>query len=147
MALYAFDGTWNEMKADDALEYKNTNVCRFYDAYTKNTGGGDFYVEGVGTRGDIPGRIFGGIYGLGERPRLLEAYDQLCRAWDRGDHVIDIIGFSRGAATTLDFCHMIQSRGIRRPGTDTVVEPQPRIRFLGVWDVVASFGLANLGIG
>jgi hypothetical protein len=37
------------------------------------------------------------------------------------------------------------SRGIRTPGTDTVVEPQPKIRFLGVWDVVAAFGLGNLG--
>ena len=36
-------------------------------------------------------------------------------------------------------------RGIRRPGSDSVVEPSPRIRFLGVWDVVAAFGLANLG--
>jgi hypothetical protein len=26
-----------------------------------------------------------------------------------------------------------------------VVEPNPKIRFLGVWDVVAAFGLANLG--
>jgi hypothetical protein len=26
-----------------------------------------------------------------------------------------------------------------------VVEPSPRVRFLGVWDVVAAFGLANLG--
>ena len=59
--------------------------------------------------------------------------------------MIDIVGFSRGAATTLDFCHCIQTRGIRRPGTDLVVEPTPRIRFLGVWDVVAAFGLANLG--
>ena len=54
-------------------------------------------------------------------------------------------GFSRGAATTLDFCHCIQERGIRRPGSDDVVEPSPKIRFLGVWDVVAAFGLANLG--
>ena len=26
-----------------------------------------------------------------------------------------------------------------------MVEPNPKIRFLGVWDVVAAFGLANLG--
>ena len=32
-----------------------------------------------------------------------------------------------------------------KPGTDEIVEPQPQIRFLGVWDVVGAFGLANLG--
>jgi hypothetical protein len=36
-------------------------------------------------------------------------------------------------------------RGIHRPGSDSVVERSPRIRFLGVWDVVAAFGLGNLG--
>jgi len=36
-------------------------------------------------------------------------------------------------------------QGIRRPGSDEVVEPSPTIRFLGVWDIVAAFGLANLG--
>src|SRR5262249_21137800 len=39
----------------------------------------------------------------------------------------------------------IQKDGIRGPGTDEVVEPSPTIRFLGVWDVVAAFGFANLG--
>src|SRR6185369_4296560 len=78
-------------------------------------------------------------------PRIDEAYDHLCSAWANGDRVIDIVGFSRGAATTLDFCHRIQKDGIRKPGNGDVVEPQPTIRFLGVWDIVAAFGLANLG--
>ena len=33
--------------------------------------------------------------------------------------------------------------GFREP--EDVIEPSPRIRFLGLWDVVAAFGLANLG--
>jgi hypothetical protein len=85
------------------------------------------------------------VFGLGELPRINEAYDHLCKAWADGDRVIDIVGFSRGAATTLDFCHRIQKDGIRRPNSDVVVEPNPRINFLGVWDIVAAFGLANLG--
>jgi hypothetical protein len=147
MGLYAFDGTWNEKKTDDDLKYKNTNVCRFHDAYQKNTGRSEFYVEGVGTRYDILGKIIGGVFGAGVLPRLHEAYDHLCKAWASGDQVIDIVGFSRGAAICLDFCHLIQERGIRDPESETVVEPNPQIRFLGVWDIVASFGLANLGIG
>ncbi len=145
MALYAFDGTWNEEKTGDDAQATNTNVVRFHRAYTKNTNDGNFYVAGVGTRFDAVGRVVGGVFGVGELPRLNEAYDHLCRRWAEGDTTIDIVGFSRGAATTLDFCHIIQSRKIRKPGADTVVEPNPRIRFLGVWDVVAAFGLANLG--
>jgi hypothetical protein len=145
MALFAFDGTWNQAKNDDD-EYRNTNVSRFFDAYHAHTGGArDCYKAGVGTRLGVIGRIVGGVFGAGELVRLNEAYDQLCLAWADGDQVIDIVGFSRGAATTLDFCHIIQDRGIRKKGTDIVVERSPQIRFLGVWDVVAAFGLANLG--
>ena len=145
MALFAFDGTWNQAKNDDS-EYRNTNVRRFFDAYHANTGDThDCYKAGVGTRLGVVGRIVGGVFGAGELVRLNEAYDQLCLAWADGDQVIDVVGFSRGAATTLDFCHIIQDRGIRKKGTSIVVERSPQIRFLGVWDVVAAFGLANFG--
>ena len=145
MALYAFDGTWNSAKDSEDPQYTNTNVFRFFQAYHKRSNTDDLYVPGVGTRFDVIGKVLGGVFGLGELPRINEAYDHLCKAWAAGDTTIDIVGFSRGAATTLDFCHVIQDRGIRRPGTDDVVEPHPQIRFLGVWDVVAAFGLANLG--
>jgi hypothetical protein len=145
MALYAFDGTWNSAKTGDDPAYTNTNVVRFYHAYKKNSGKDEFYVAGVGTRWDLVGHVLGGAFGLGELPRLNEAYDALCARWAIGDTIIDIVGFSRGAATTLDFCHIIQERGIRTPGTDDVVEQSPSIRFVGVWDVVGAFGLANLG--
>src|SRR5438552_2842789 len=145
MALYAFDGTWNAAITNDDKDRTNTNVFRFYEAYKNNSHTNDFYVQGVGTRWDTIGKIIGGLFGMGERPRIDEAYDHLCRQWANGDHTIDIVGFSRGAATTLDFCHRIQDCGIRRPDSDDVVEPDPKIRFLGVWDVVAAFGLANLG--
>jgi hypothetical protein len=147
MSVYAFDGTWNEAKDGDDPAYTNTNVFRFYNAYKRHSKRPDldFYVAGVGTRFDAIGRALGGVFGLGELARINEAYQVLCKAWDQGERDIDIVGFSRGAATTLDFCHCIQERGIRKPGSDQVVEPSPKIRFLGVWDIVASFGLANLG--
>src|SRR5512147_1013950 len=138
MSVYAFDGTWNEAKDGDDPDYTNTNVFRFYEAYKRHSKRPDldFYVPGVGTRFKAIGRGLGGVFGLGELPRINEAYDALCKAWDEGERDIDIVGFSRGAATTLDFCHCIQERGIRKPGSDQVVEPSPKIRFLGVWDVV-----------
>src|SRR5215212_9090744 len=138
MALYAFDGTWNERKDGDDPNYRNTNVVRFFDAYHKRSGKNDLYVQGVGTRWDVVGKIVGGVFGMGELPRISEAYQRLCANWAAGDHIIDIVGFSRGAATTLDFCHRIQSKGIRIPHGDTIVEPNPQINFLGVWDVVAA---------
>ena len=146
MALYAFDGTWNNAKDNEDNTLKHTNVFRFYQAYRKHSNTPhDFYLEGVGTRLGPVGRVFGGVFGLGELSRINEAYDRLCQAWADGDRIIDIVGFSRGAATTLDFCHRIQRDGIRRPKSSEVVEPRPRINFLGVWDIVAAFGLANLG--
>jgi hypothetical protein len=146
MALYAFDGTWNEEKTGDDPSYANTNVARFHEAYTKNSKTKDFYVAGIGTRWDLAGKIVGGAFGLGELPRLDEAYDALCSNWITGDSTIDIVGFSRGAATTLDFCRLINDRQIRKPNSDQVIEPNPQIRFLGVWDVVDAFGLGFLGV-
>src|SRR6185436_10941425 len=100
MALYAFDGTWQEGKAGDDPNFTNTNVFRFHQAYHARSGTNDLYVAGIGTRFDVIGKVLGGVFGLGELPRLLEAYDRLCANWMAGDHAIDIVGFSRGAATS-----------------------------------------------
>jgi hypothetical protein len=148
MALYAFNGTWNEKKDGDDPDYRNTNVVRFFDAYDRNSPTHDFYVDGVGTRLDLPGEIVGGAFGAGEMSRVHEAYAHLCAQWvdtDHPDRVIDIVGFSRGAATALDFCHLLRSRGIQDPASGDLVERDPQIRFLGLWDVVGAFGLAFLG--
>lgn len=145
MALYAFDGTWNTEKTKDNAS-TNTNVVRFKNAYQRNAGVEQFYVSGVGTRMKWLGHFIGGAFGAGELPRLNEAHARLCENWVRNnDQIIDIVGFSRGAATALDFCHLVQNRGIRHPDTGRVIEPNPRIRFVGVWDVVPAFGLGFLG--
>jgi len=149
MALYAFDGTWNTEKRTESPTEYNTNVVKFHAFYEAGAGKAQYYVAGVGTRWDWLGKIFGGAFGFGELPRLNEAYDALCNRWAEAttveDRAIDIVGFSRGGATALDFCSLVQDRGVRKPGTDDVVEPAPKIRFLGLWDVVDSFGLALLG--
>ena len=43
MALYAFDGTWNEKEPDPVA---STNVLKFRNAYK----GKAYYIGGVGTR-------------------------------------------------------------------------------------------------
>ena len=143
MALYAFDGTWNSATLNDNVEQDNeTNVANFCEAYDQRT----WYVPGPGTRfGDV-GHVLGGATGMGGRTRIRELYHKLCETWAAGDTIIDVVGFSRGAALALDFANKIVDDGIRRPGSKQVVEESPRIRFLGLWDVVGSFGVPiNVG--
>jgi len=136
VGLYAFDGTWNENKPGDA---KDTNVVKFLGAYKGNN---KWYVEGPGTRFGPIGKFFGGVFGSGGKDRVKEACKALQRNFAAGDEVIDIVGFSRGAALALDFANAVHSGGVSG-------KREPPIRFVGVWDVVPSFGLpgndVNLG--
>lgn len=134
MALYAFDGTWNSDEDDPKVD---TNVVRFSELYAERNK--VEYLSGVGTRFGKFGKIFGGLFGTGGRTRISEMYDELCAHYKRGDQVIDIIGFSRGAALAVHFANKIGEEGVKLD--DGKVE-QVKIRFLGVWDIVGSFGLA-----
>jgi uncharacterized protein (DUF2235 family) len=138
MALYAFDGTWNSATLSDDVEAEDeTNVADFYEAYD----GQKWYVAGPGTRHSRIGKVIGGLTGAGGHRRVGEAYDALCKTWEAGDTTIDVVGFSRGAALALDFGHKVLDDGIRRPGTKQVIHENPHIRFLGLWDLVGSFGI------
>lgn len=131
MALYAFDGTWNE---DEEAPEQDTNVVRFRDLYQ----GPVEYRTGVGTRFGAIGQALGGLFGTGGRSRIEEMYEALTTNWRQGDQVIDIIGFSRGAALAVHFANLIAKVGIK--GADGRLE-HPPIRFLGLWDIVGSFGI------
>jgi uncharacterized protein (DUF2235 family) len=138
MALYAFDGTWNKDKPGTESD---TNVAWFTRAYQEPS----FYLKGVGTRFGALGKIVGGIAGAGGRSRVKKARKKLAANFAAGDTVIDIVGFSRGAALALHFANKIESKGVETPeGTVS-----PRVRFLGLWDTVPSFGApsvpANIG--
>ena len=137
MALYAFDGTWNE---DEAEPIDDTNVLRFKRAYQQQVE----YIEGVGTRFGTLGKLLGGIFGAGGRSRIHEMYERLVNNWKAGDRDIDIIGFSRGAALAVHFSNVV-ALGIKEED-GSVLEANPRIRFLGVWDVVPSFGVPIDGL-
>ena len=143
MALYAFNGTWNSEKTDvettpDNEYLTNTNVLKFRDAYADANG---YYTNGVGTRFGVFGRIFGGAFGVGGHDRINDALNHLRARLAAGDTVVDVVGFSRGAALAIAFTNRVYKQ---------VVDPHtgkpPVIRFLGVWDVVGSFGIPiNLG--
>lgn len=143
MALYAFDGTWNEEK--DTGEYgQNTNVVKFRDAYD---GKHEFYTKGVGTKHGIIGKIFGGAFGAGGHDRIDEGRKALFANFSAGDKEIDIVGFSRGAALALHFANTIAKEGVSHPDSGERIAENPAIRFLGLWDVVAAFGIPiDIGI-
>src|SRR5688572_24649351 len=131
MALYAFDGTWNSEK--DAGEYdKNTNVVRFKDLY----GGPKFFYKGLGTKHGTLGKFAGGAFGVGGHDRIEDAKRDLAKQFAAGDREVDIVGFSRGAALAVHFANLL-SDGVK-VGSEKLV---PSVRFLGVFDVVAAFGI------
>lgn len=143
MALYAFNGTWNSEKTDvvttaDNEYLTNTNVLKFRDACTSANG---YYTNGVGTRFGRIGRIIGGAFGVGGQDRINEALDHLRARLAAGDATVDVVGFSRGAALAIAFTNRVYKQVI-----DPRTGKPPVIRFLGLWDVVGSFGIPiNLG--
>jgi hypothetical protein len=80
----------------------------------------------------------GGVFGAGGQTRIEEMYEKLIANWQRNDQTIDIIGFSRGAALAVHFSNVITNVGIK---AGNQVLAQPAVRFLGVWDIVGSFGI------
>ena len=152
MALYAFDGTWN--REHTGADYnQNSNVVRFAKAYLAGKAvyqkNGDAnhivedndngYISGPGTRYDLVGRVLGGVAGVGGRNRVKEAIKRVERKFKEGDYVIDVVGFSRGAAIALHFVNEVAEAKTFEGKDGQPVEP--RVRFLGLWDVVAAFGI------
>lgn len=152
MALYAFDGTWNREHTGGDYN-RNSNVVRFAKLYRagkavyQKNGDADHivedndngYISGPGTRHGLIGRALGGLMGLGGRSRVAHAVKRVERKFGEGDTIIDVVGFSRGAAIALHFVNEVAEIGFF-PGRDG--KPvAPRIRFLGLWDVVAAFGI------
>jgi len=149
MALYAFDGTDTNddgTGSDWAAVSADTNVYRFFSAYQGYASASPNvrcdYVPGVGTRFGFIGTAFGGVFGFGWNDRIDETYEALCANYPT-DPIIDIIGFSRGAAIALDFANHVNDEGITANGQ--TIEAHPRIRFLGLFDVVSAYGIANVG--
>jgi hypothetical protein len=126
MALYAFDGTWNLRDSKLGIqavqspqwgrdrsfrrETLETNVHRFSEFYGLDR---TEYIQGVGTRFGFVGRLVGGAFGVGAKFRLRHMYYALCRRYYDGDHEIDVVGFSRGAALAVHFTNVVSAYGIR----------------------------------
>ena len=141
LILFAFDGTGNGATGHDGDDV--SNVRKFFEQYDDPN---KWYMAGVG-RDDPASGIEGGardrVDAGSARARvdwmlgILDSF--LGDAWIGTNVPIDVVGFSRGAAMARDFVNRVsaliderhfQSRGI-------CVD----LRFLGLWDTVAQFGL------
>ena len=104
------DGTWNEPG-------EPTNVVKFLAAVA-NPGGQRqdvHYEEGVGARAweALPG----GIYGCGLSKRIRSGHRFLRRMyanedWQKDEHKLFLIGFSRGAYTVRRLAELIAHSGL-----------------------------------
>lgn len=141
LILFAFDGTGNGATGHDGDDV--SNVRKFFEQYEDPN---KWYMAGVG-RDDPASGIEGGVLDRldagSARARvdwmlgILDSF--LGDAWIGKSVPIDVVGFSRGAAMARDFVNRVsaliderhfQARGI-------CVD----LRFLGLWDTVAQFGL------
>jgi uncharacterized protein (DUF2235 family) len=135
MALYAFDGTGNQDEDDAA---RDSNVVDFFSAYIdphKNADPdeefGSLYLKGIGRLArTIVGMGVSEAFGIGGHSRVEQALTRLKNNKKRGDHVVDVVGFSRGAALAMSFANRIAAE-----------LPDQQVRFVGVFDVVGQFGL------
>ncbi|WP_339674660.1 DUF2235 domain-containing protein [uncultured Zhongshania sp.] len=143
--LFAFDGTGN----DQGNRATFTNVTHLQNYYAQGYSVDDFFYQpGVGTDGDIWDDVLGGGAGLGSRERVDKALTRIGTllendSWDR---VIDIVGFSRGAAAAREFSNEVFERIDSDGWGGLVTDCNPiNIRFMGLFDTVGSMGLAGNG--
>jgi len=148
-----FDGTGNNMD-NDIPNGNETNVAKLFGLYNTETYTNrdnikiayirKKYIRGVGST--IGTKLVGGVTGIGAHRRLTKAYNDVKKHLDkdalRGCETvfIDVVGFSRGASLARHFVNMIKNLGVTIGDTEdkyTGIE----VRFLGIFDTVASFGL------
>ena len=149
-----FDGTFNsrQLVGTSGFDAWHTNPDFMENLYEKREiqrdgctiRCGSVYVEGIGTSNsgvDIQGGITGGgKYGIKDKfHKGVMATKRLLNSLMDGDEQIevylDVFGFSRGAALARVFANEINKKG--NLGLDGI---DVKIRFLGLWDCVGSFG-------
>jgi uncharacterized protein (DUF2235 family) len=134
VALYAFDGTGNEDREGDDGDSNVLDFFRAYDDRSKNDDPdkklGSLYLKGIGTRArTLVGDKLAEAFGIGGHRRVRQAMDRLENNIESGDRIVDVIGFSRGAALAISFANEVDKK-----------LPDVDIRFVGVFDIVGQFG-------
>ena len=115
MALYVFDGTGNEDRDGDD---RDSNACKFFNAYEDPNKNDDPKASAAASTSRASDRRAGRSSAEPSRKRSASAAISACvRRMDRlennieaGDTIVDIAGFSRGAALALSFANEIASK-------------------------------------
>lgn len=157
-----FDGTGNHKDNDRPLG-KMSNIAKLSDLYIHGKianwsseacdhFGYMIYKVGVGTAGGMDTATGGGA-GSGGAKRINEAIDELYELMNKkgpylhtsdnpntgySDRIINVFGFSRGAALARDFVNTFYRENARKLKLKGVT-----INYVGVYDTVGSFGKAG----
>jgi hypothetical protein len=143
-----FDGTCNN-RDSDLPQGKESNIAKLYDLYADiESTCYKFYLEGVGT-GSAADSDFatGAGMGRGIMDRIKRAclhLDEVIAKHPTSPLDIHVFGFSRGAATALSFVNQIYDTTWLRTGHDKL--PFTKVKFLGLFDIVSSIGIAGTEI-
>ena len=120
------DGTWNTPEQREGGQPCPTNVVKLYNLSISDDTQLKYYHPGVGTKGGIADRIFGGGLGAGLSRNIQSAYEWLCRHYVCGDRIF-LFGFSRGAYTARSLGGFIGRCGLLDLSTLTDKEAWERI--------------------
>ena len=146
--LFAFDGTGNDdsnLIGWGADAKTNVSFLRTYhDGFNP---GESYYQAGVATGGLID-YVAGIATGLGSRKRVNNALDKLDTliqksTWNR---IIDVVGFSRGAAAAREFVNDVFERVDNNHWANVTKCNPLQVRFMGLFDTVGSMGIAGNSI-
>ncbi|WP_437760720.1 T6SS phospholipase effector Tle1-like catalytic domain-containing protein [Sorangium sp. So ce1389] len=167
-----FDGTGNNMFVDWPRK-KPSNVAKLFKLYRREgTVQTSAYHIGVGSEvkpgavSQTTENVLGGAAGLGGRKRIDWGREQLNEFFNRGknhlavEKIIDVYGFSRGAALARDFVNAVKKFRVNNthaaPRTAYVMAGHARVPvkvypplgglkvwFLGIFDTVGSFTVAG----
>ena len=154
--IICFDGTSNHPR--DAKQEREwfgggeiedngiTNILKLHILFggnlenaSKHNGQQSFYYSGVGTYGNKFQQIFNTVFSpetLDVRDIIKHAGQDLEDNYNKGDEIF-IFGFSRGAALARRFAAVLNKFIKLKDG-------EAPVRFLGVFDTVASIGFPNL---
>jgi hypothetical protein len=158
---FFFDGTGNNLDADEAM-LKHSNVAKLFRVHRADDRNGVYplYIPGVGTYFPAIGDEGGSSLGLGSGSMGQERLDYALGKFDEylSSHCkraespsgaivevnIAVFGFSRGAALARAFINLLlETRCSSHGGKRTLNNGKlpVRIRFMGLFDTVASVGL------
>jgi hypothetical protein len=139
--------------ANDLANGKDSNIVRLYDIYNANAGSRTSFVDsagvklytnkiyqnGVGTEDGGENSNYDMATGGGGVSRIDAAMESLEKFLEsvsgiEGPRTVDVFGFSRGASLARDFVNQVNKN---------LSENGVKVGFVGLYDTVASFGLAG----